>query len=264
MKGIVRVKRAMDLVEALELRRRECVALVGAGGKTSMLLGLGGALVKKGARVVITTTTRVGREEAARAPSLVFLSKGKYWRKELSRELDDHGLVFVAGHYCESSKIKGIAPERVDELSQFSFVDYLIVEADGASRRPIKAPGPWEPVIPTSTTTIVGMVGADALGARVDETLVFRVGAFCSVTGAHLGETITPLMVAHLFLKKGGIFRGSPRGGRQVAFLNKTDLLTDPRPAHEWAEIVVSSKESMDRAIVGSIKDRDYEVFETR
>jgi len=259
--GGVRINRAFDLVEALELKDKEHIALVGAGGKTSLLLGLGDALVKKGARVVITTTTRVGREEAARAPALIFLSEREDWKEELSRKIEDYGLVFVAGHYCESAKIKGIKPERADGLSKFSFVDYLIVEADGACRRPIKAPGPWEPVIPGSSTLIVGMAGAEALGARVDEETVFRLDAFCSVAGAHPGEAITPFMASHIFLERRGIFKGSPNGARQVAFLNKTDLLEDLGPAHEWAEIVVSSAGAMDRAVAGSIKTNSYEVF---
>ena len=52
-----------DLRTLLGLGRSELVAFVGAGGKSSLLLGLGAELSVSGSRVVLTTTTKMGTDQ---------------------------------------------------------------------------------------------------------------------------------------------------------------------------------------------------------
>jgi len=59
------------------------------------------------------------------------------------------------GRLREQGKLLGIDEDWVEELRRL--VPYVIVEADGARRLPIKAPSEGEPVIPPSTTLLLRM-----------------------------------------------------------------------------------------------------------
>ena len=56
-----------------------------------------------------------------------------------------------------------MTPQECD--AWFEHVDHVIIEADGSRRRPFKAPADYEPVVPSTTTTMVSVIGADALAA---------------------------------------------------------------------------------------------------
>lgn len=45
--------------------------------------------------------------------------------------------------------------------------DYILVEADGAARRPLKAHAPHEPVIPTEANQTICVVGASGFGRPI-------------------------------------------------------------------------------------------------
>ena len=61
----------------------------------------------------------------------------------------------------------------MDRIAGLRLADYIINEADGAARKPIKAPNATEPVIPTSTTLIVAVVGVDALNSPLSQEIAF-------------------------------------------------------------------------------------------
>ena len=46
-------------------------------------------------------------------------------------------------------------------------IDYILVEADGAARRPLKAHAPHEPVIPTEANQTICVVGASGFGRPI-------------------------------------------------------------------------------------------------
>ncbi len=109
----------------LGLNRSELVAFVGAGGKSSLLLGLGAELSASTNGVVMTTTTKMG---TAQIPG---------WAKvcrtdgEVSAALERGEPVFLVGAIA-GDKVTGVAPEVADRLFATAEVDYLLAEADGA------------------------------------------------------------------------------------------------------------------------------------
>lgn len=262
MEGDILVFETATLTEALGLGEKEHIALVGAGGKSTLMLTLAGLLQRRGKRVLLTTTTKVSQEQARKAPLCVFTTKEQDWQKRCFEGLDRHGVVFLAKALHGSTKVAGIDPGLADELFGSQHIDFVMVEADGAAGRPLKVPGPNEPVIPASTTLVVGMAGAEALEGRVDEALVFRVEEFLKVTGAARGQKITTRLSALVFVKGEGIFKHTPPRARKVAFLNKIDLLPGEASAHEWAERVLVLSDDIERAIFGSIKQDKFYLHE--
>ena len=70
--------------------------------------------------------------------------------------------------------------EPLNELAQR--FDYVLAEADGSKRLPLKAHAAWEPVIPSGTANVVWVVGASGLGKPVAE-VVHRPELFCERCG---------------------------------------------------------------------------------
>ena len=73
--------------------------------------------------------------------------------------------------------------------------DYVIVEADGSKRLPLKAHASHEPVIPENTRKTVCVVGASGFGKPVKQA-VHRPELFCARTGAHMSSIVTPELAA--------------------------------------------------------------------
>ena len=168
----------------------------------------------------------------------------------------------MAQSRLESGKIEGIPTALADAIYQEPQVDYLILEADGAAGRPVKVPAGHEPVIPSSASVTVAMMGLEAIGKQLDKKVVFRLDQFKEVTGLKLGDTLTSKTLAKIFCAPKGLFKGTPMSATRVAFLNKLDLLTNDREAKELAELLLQGLNSpVDRVVVGSIIWKYYLVY---
>jgi molybdenum cofactor cytidylyltransferase len=105
--------------------------------------------------------------------------------------------------------------------------------------RPFKAPADYEPVIPTETTLVVPVVGADVFGQPLDADHVHRPELVGALSGAPLGTPITPAIVARVLAHPQGGRKGVPPGARVVVLINKVDALPDRAPARETAECLL-------------------------
>ena len=85
--------------------------------------------------------------------------------------------------------------EPLDQLAQR--FDYVLAEADGSKRLPLKAHAAWEPVIPSGTANVVWIVGASGLGKPINEA-VHRPELFCERCGCELTDITTPERVAQV------------------------------------------------------------------
>lgn len=222
------------LATSLRLRDRELIALVGGGGKTTSLATLGRQLP---GRVLLTTTTKMGREQLGR-----FIALDAPTDQEI-RDALGVGAVVVRAR-VEAHKAIGVGPERCDRwFADATLVDHVVVEADGARTRPFKAPRELEPVIPATTTTVLAHIGADALG-RVIADQCHRPLRVASVAGCSPYERLTPRRAAAVLLAERGSRKGVPAGCRFVVVVTKVEprnqTLVDELAAHvaHGAEVV--------------------------
>ena len=248
-------------MEALALRAREHVALVGGGGKTTLMFALAEELRRNGKRVITSTTTKVWHKEAMQYEKVLLVGDDAQSRNKTREGLSGEGTVFLGKSILDSGKVEGVSPFLADEVYQDSEGHYLIVEADGSAGHPLKAPAEHEPVIPRSVTMVVAMMGLEALSARLDERTAFRVEQVKSVTGLNTGELLTPGALAKVFLHPAGLFKGTPDAARRVVLLNKADLIKDEKNATELADILLADPmKKIDRVILGSLREGVYEI----
>ena len=156
--------------------RRGVTAVIGGGGKTTLLGVLARELLRVGT-VIVTTTTHIYppedmpfSETAVPAPLL------------------------CVGTPQPSGKLT--APRQsMRELA--CCADFVLVEADGAKRLPIKAHAAHEPVVPENASQVICVVGASGLNRSVSQA-VHRPELFAARTGER--ELATPEAVARLLL----------------------------------------------------------------
>ncbi len=213
----------MRLSRALRVSRGDVVALVGAGGKSTALFRLAEELSAAGWRVAITTTTHLAVDQLALAPA-VLRATDPGWEIELEPMLNRHGRVLViTGAADEPGKVRGLLAEDCARLARHPAVDVLLVEADGARRRLLKAPAPHEPVIPPEATLVVIVAGLSAIGHPLSARAVHRPERFAALSGLTVGSSITPDAVARVILHPEGGLRRIPAGARAVALLTRAD-----------------------------------------
>ena len=190
------------LAEALALGSHEMVSLVGGGGKTTALFALGRQLE---GTVVLTTTTKMHRARTAGHHVLFDPSDA-----ELTEALGANGVVLV-WRSDAGDKAHGVDRDSCDRW--FAMADHVVVEADGARRRPLTAPGPLEPVVPSLTTMVVASVGADALG-RVIADQCHRPMRVAALAGCSPYQRLTPARLAAVLLSDRGLAKSRPADAR--------------------------------------------------
>jgi probable selenium-dependent hydroxylase accessory protein YqeC len=211
----------MRLEEAFGLQEREVVSLAGGGGKTTLLFALAAELSSYRRGIILTTTTKIW--EPAPSPSFaLFLSTQLlemiHW---ISNRLGSCPYLIVAREKLSDGKLRGIPPEWVEKLASVPGVSILLVEADGAAGRSLKAPREDEPVLPENTSLLIPVMGIDALGCPLDDRHVFRAELAARLLHLQPGQEVTPEIIARLLAL---IVKKLPSGARVIPFINKADL----------------------------------------
>ena len=140
-------------------------AIIGSGGKTTLLYTLARELSQRGS-VILATSTHIFKPEDVPFTTTV------------GRVI---GLVCV-GTPCENGKVT--APKQsFEELEKLA--DYVLVEADGSKRLPLKAHEAHEPVVPQNAKQVICVVGASGINQPAAET-VHRPEKFLQLTGSEI------------------------------------------------------------------------------
>lgn len=224
-----------NLVSALKIEPG-ITAIIGSGGKSTLLKTLGLELMRAGGRVLLCTTTHMLPVAGVPWDGSSRRLDAAPWKP---RALHVPGCTCEAcaglarGSICQAGVLdpetgKLSAPaEPLGELAQR--FDYVLVEADGSKRLPLKAHAAWEPVIPSGTANIVWIVGASGLGKPINEA-VHRPELFCELCGCELTVIATPERVAQVLNAEMQALELSTAR----VMLNQVDTLSDPTMADRF------------------------------
>ena len=124
---------------------RGVTALIGGGGKTTLLYTLTEELRKKGTVLLCTSTHIMTQYEVLERAG----------EAEISAALSAHGAVCVGEPSAEGK----LGPPSLSFDALARLADYVLVEADGSRRLPLKAHAPHEPVIPPQSNQTILHVG---------------------------------------------------------------------------------------------------------
>ncbi len=237
-----------DVVEALGIAPRgELVAIVGGGGKSSLMFELAARLPGRG---VMTTTTRIFAAQMGRAAEVCTLEDAN-WRAHL--DAYESGLLVVGR--VEGERAVGVPRELPAELLVHPRVDWVVVEADGSRMLPVKAPAPHEPVLPAGATSLVSVVGIDALCKPIAE-IAHRPERVSAIAGLAVEDVLVPATLARLIVSPEGGLKGADAVRRAVVLINKVESASQFAIAREVAvEILLGA--AVERVAMGALLGRE-------
>ena len=216
-------------ISALLAVEKGVTALIGGGGKTTLMYTLAEELRRRGT-VIVTTSTHIQRPE--QYPVLTAADN-------VAAALAAHGAVCVAGETAEG---KLCAPALSFETLA-ALADFVLVEADGSRHLPLKAHAPHEPVIPANTRRTVYVVGADGFGRPIRQ-VCHRPEQYAALCGAAEDDIVTPMLEAAV-LHAEGYADG-------WVFINKVETAEDWRSAEALTALLPG------KVIAGSLRERVY------
>ena len=200
------------------------MSIIGAGGKTSLMFHLARQLASSGKRVLTTTTTKIFFPTPDQSHAVLIDSDPEALLMRASSLLHKTNHITAAADYmADRGKLQGFGSEEISIFRKSGLFDCILVEADGAAGRSLKAPADHEPVIPPESGLLVAVAGLDLIGEPLSEELVFRSARAGEIMELRVRETITEFALARLFAHPMGSFKGAPPGVRRLIFLNKAD-----------------------------------------
>jgi len=253
----IEMLRGQDLAQTINslrqtfgIHQKEVISLIGGGGKTTLMFALAQELASSGSSVITTTTTKIFKPLPSQTPLLILEADEDKMIRLLLENVDRYRHITLASEKLASGKLKGISPRLAGRLAKVNQLSQIIVEADGAARKSLKAPNPTEPVIPPNTSLVIPIVGLDALDSRLTEENVFRPQIVSKLLGLPLGEVISAESIAILMTHPQGIIKGSPDRARIVPFINKVDADKNLAKARDLASKILAVKHPQIKQVV--------------
>jgi len=215
----------LNLLSAFDIEKNETrtIAFTGAGGKSTIMYKLAVQLAKKEKTVLVTSTTMIFHPKIKSRPfNYFFTGKVETLINQISSK---KGTITVVGSEitAEGRKIKGFPPEKLAVIQNSGLFDIILVEADGSKGKSIKAPAEHEPVIPFNTDIVVGIIGIDSLGTKINMENVHRPEIFIKITGSDMNGIIETDLIGKLIISPKGIFKNTSTKSRKIVILNKSD-----------------------------------------
>lgn len=207
------------LYDILDINYNDLISIVGAGGKTTTMFYLAEEVKNKNMKVLVTTTTAIYYPKEKYIDEIIVSNKEDYDWTNIKK-----GTVIVIGRgVSKEGKLLGIDSALVNEIYIKGSFDLILVEADGANKKPIKASAYHEPVIPTYTTKVIGIIGLDCIGKSINNDNVYRPEIFCNITGTKINQFISCETIINLILSSNGLFKGALDKSKKYLILNKAD-----------------------------------------
>ncbi len=246
----------MTLYQSLGLEGNGVISIVGAGGKTSLMFCLAREISEFGQTVLTTTTTKIMMPNMAQVAHVI-LTPSIQSLLDQARELlkKNNPLCAASARLPEQpEKIIGFEPDVIDQLKHSGLFRWILVEADGAAQKPLKVPAKHEPVIPDSSSWVVGLLGLKAIGKPLEPEWVFRHERFASITGISTGHPITVDAMVQAAIHPQGIFKETPEDARKILFLNTAGNTDRRTTGRKVAKTIAESgvNHNIHRLVIGS------------
>ncbi|WP_255168837.1 selenium cofactor biosynthesis protein YqeC [Natrononativus amylolyticus] len=250
---------AQNLVDALGIDRdRGVTCVVGAGGKKSTLYALADRLE----RAIVTATVRippfeehVASLEVTADPIATAHDAVVNAEDEPDATPDGRWPLGLVAARERTDRYRGYEPAVVDDLAAAVDVP-ILVKADGARTRWLKAPNDREPQLPAAADTVIPIASARVVGETLDDTLVHRPERVAAVTGLEVGDEITAEAVATVLTSERGGWKGVPDGATVVPLLNMVDTPALERTTREVGTEILRQRDVTRVVLTRLLEDR--------
>jgi probable selenium-dependent hydroxylase accessory protein YqeC len=204
----------------LNIRPPQCVSIMGAGGKSTLMNRLADELIVLGRTVVLSATTNYHRPKALQSEQILLIRDAPDWPAQLGVLAQRWNRLLVLHHDIGGAMVRGIDVAAVHVIQEQIPDAIVILKTDGARKRWFKAPNQSEPVIPPWSQLSITVVNCEILGQPLTEGLVHRPERVAELTGLHLGNAITPQAVGRVLTHPDTYAAKIPSGARRVIYIS--------------------------------------------
>ncbi|MCD2202432.1 selenium cofactor biosynthesis protein YqeC [Halobacterium sp. KA-6] len=233
----------MELADAVDAEGVVCA--VGAGGKKSLLYALAGRVD----RAVVTATVRIPIFDEHVSQVVVTDDPAAAVHESTEWPLG------VVPEREREDRYRGYEPERIASIADAN-ANAVLVKADGARTRRLKAPGEHEPQIPDCADVVVPIASVRAVGEPLSEAVAHRPERVAAITDLSVGDEIRPEDVARVLAHPEGGMKDVPEGATVIPLVNMADDAALVQTATEIAE-GVHDRVDVPRVVVTSLKADD-------
>lgn len=231
----------MRLIDALPIEKTSRLAFVGAGGKTTAMFRLARQAQIMGMNPIFcSATTHLAEEQLALADQHFVIRTPEDIISLY--DVSMRGITLLTGELGEDHRTRGLSLALMDQVNQLA--DYhqaaLLVEADGARRKPLKAPADHEPVIPAWVLRVVVVAGMSGMEKALGEECIHHPEIFGELSGLKPGERISADALVKVLLSEFGGLKNIPAGARRVMLLNQCDTPEKAAQAKALSERLIT------------------------
>lgn len=194
-----------------------CIALLGGGGKTTLMRRLGAELSASGKKVLLTSLTKMLND-----PDDNVLFTNDTGRDDIKAMMDVNNPLYLMMEIEDEAKLRGLTAESLEEIQ--SLADVCIFECDGARSHPIKCHSDFDPVVPEFASHVIIIVGAEIINTTVNDGVVHRPDLFMQKWKIDANFVMHPDFVADVVTSEHGYLEKIPHHQETIFYINKTDL----------------------------------------
>ncbi|WP_320046461.1 selenium cofactor biosynthesis protein YqeC [uncultured Ilyobacter sp.] len=237
----------MVLVNMFGLNGGDIISIMGAGGKTTFLFRLADELREMGKKVLVTTTTRVYMPPKDCYDEICLDIKEL---PDKSRKLKK-GVMVAGSGVSSENKLLALDQETINKVR--TLYDYILIEADGSRRKPLKGWRENEPVVIDETTKTIAVVDIRGVGLTANPYTIHNFELFKELTGIEDGEAVTSHHVRKMITGEKGLLQKGI--GQEIVYFNKVE---DDKDIENLKEVAKGIKKKI---IYGSLKYQFYHEF---
>jgi molybdenum cofactor cytidylyltransferase len=253
----------MDLSKALRVMAGQVVAFVGAGGKTSAIRRIVKEL-EGITPVLATTSTKLALNENDLAKNHRIVEDAGGLITILSEWASGSSLLLTGPKVADEPKWDGLPLAQLQDVIEFSREKniVLLIEADGAGGRSLKAPAEHEPALPHNFDLLVSVVGIDAIGESLESELIHRPEEIRKILELDEKGRVNTEHVATLLKHPEGGMKALSLHALLRVLINKVESDVQLSEANEIASLALQESK-IQSVIIGAVQ-KDDPVFEAR
>ncbi len=177
------------LADILKIKKG-VTAVIGSGGKTTLMYKLAEEL-SQNSKVIVCTTTQIFKPEHI----ITLISPSE---EDVKKAFEYNSCICVG---CENKKGKLTKPDIGFSVLK-TYADYIITEADGSRGLPLKAHAEYEPVIPKESVKTIVVLGIKGIGNAIKDAC-HRPQLYADILKTDVNAVVTPKMAAEVLTYEG-------------------------------------------------------------
>lgn len=224
------------------------VCCVGAGGKKTTMFQLAKA---HSGRVGITATAHIEYFPKT-LDATNYIGSEEDILKAIQHDTSSRAIAFAKPSE-RFGRRAGISMDLLQTIKDQNHFKLILIKADGARGRFMKAPAEHEPAMPEFADTLIPIVSAKVFGMPLTEKIAHRLDRISKLTGLDEQDEIKPEHIARLMSSSEGSLKNAGTA-KVIPLINMVDYVEQETLAKQAAKIALTMTDRFDSVVLAAMK----------